>query len=143
MLLPLCSEIVAGPRLAAFRSAERIDGRRSARDIVCHIGEPEVVAPCVLTEPLERLVGIDARSFGDHTFGFLDHDATVERFVELLVHEVSLEPNPVLQDRDRGDIGQGLRGEHVLFLEHSGVGPEQVERPDDRPRRRIGNVWAD
>ena len=69
---------------------------------------------------------------GDHTFGLLDHDAAVQREVELLVEDVGVpDGGPMLQDGDGGHVGERLAGEHVDRVHRSLVGPEQVDGADD------------
>lgn len=111
--------------------AEGFDGERSVGDILGDVGEAQIVAPSVMAKSVERLVGADSRALGDDALGLFDHDSTVECFVELLVYDAGFEPDAMLQDRDRGDVGECLRGEDVGIHELTHVSAEQVERTDD------------
>ncbi len=80
----------------------------------------------------------EAQSLGHHAFGLLDNDAAVERHLELLVHELPLERGAVLENRDRGDIGESLRHLDISEPHVARVDVEQVEGADNRSAQPHG-----
>ena len=68
--------------------------------------------------------------FGDDALGLLDRDAALEGVVELIDHDVGLAGGAVLEDGDRGDVGQRPGGDDVGFVQLPLLGLEEVEGAD-------------
>jgi hypothetical protein len=98
----------------------------------CDVDEEKIVGAGMAAQPREGLLHVESSPLGNDAFGLLDHDAAVEGVVELLDHDVGLYGGAVLEDGDRGDIGKGLGGDDVAFVQRTFVGPEQVEGADGR-----------
>jgi hypothetical protein len=63
--------------------------------------------------------------------GLLDQDPATQGGLQLLGEEADIVEGPMLEDRDRRGVGERLGNEHVLRIEGSGIGTEEIERPDD------------
>jgi hypothetical protein len=94
------------------------------------VNETKIVVAGVMAKAGEGLVHIQSGPLRHHTFGLLYDDATVERMIELLVHELGLGGGPVVNDGDGGDIGQGLGGEDVSLLHGPFVSSEKAQGTD-------------
>ena len=110
------------------RSCREFSGNHVASDV----DEPEVVVAGVVAQPRERLLHVEAKPLGQHTFGLLDDDAAVQSIVELLVHDLGLLGSAVLENGDGGDVGESLGGDDVGCVHRALVDPEQVQGADDR-----------
>ena len=51
--------------------------------------------------------------------------------VELVVDDVGFEGGAVLEDRNGGNVGEGLGDDDVVVVERAGFGAKQVEGADD------------
>ena len=92
----------------------------------------------VVAQSRERLLHVEAFSFGHHALGLFDDDAAVESVLELLVDDLGLERGPVLEDGDGGDIGQGLGGFDIGRCISPGSTWNRLRAPMTVPRQAQG-----
>ena len=83
------------------------DVEGASDDLRGDIVETAVVGPGVGAELVERVGHLELLAFGDHALGLLDDDPAREGVVELIVDGVGFGDLAVLQDGDRGDVGEG------------------------------------
>ena len=79
----------------------------------------------------EGLVHAQAEPLGEPALGLLDDDPAVQRALELLGEGLGAAHVPLLQQADRGHVGQRLSDAQVGLAERAGLGAEQVQRADD------------
>ena len=122
---------IHGGRGHGRNGVEGVCGMGAGEDVVGEVDEAEVVVAGVVAQRQERLVHVETRPLGHHPLGLLDDDAAVEGVLELLVHDLGLADDPMVQDGDGGDVGQGLGRVHVGLAHLARVDAEQVEGADD------------
>ena len=83
-------------------------------------------------EPPESLVHVEAVRLREVSLGLFDDDATVEGALQLRLSNRRLLDQTLLQDADRGDVGEGAGGRSIGLVELADPVAEKVERPDDR-----------
>ena len=75
---------------------------------------------------------------GDLALGLFEDDSAVQRALQLLAQVLVPLRFAVLDDRDGGHVGQRLRDPHGARVQGVGVAVEQVQRPTECSRSRIG-----
>jgi hypothetical protein len=95
-----------------------------------NVNETLIVVTGVMAKPNEGLVHIESGPLSHHTLGLFYDDATVECMIELLVHALGLGGGPMMNDGDRGDVGQSLSGNDVSLLHGTFVGSEEAQGTD-------------
>src|SRR5581483_5323908 len=124
-------ERLLGPASLGSGCREGGGGECAVDDLPGDVGKVAVVAPGVAPEEGEGFVDVDVGPFGEHPFGLFDDDPAVEGPFELFGEELLVVLEPVLEDAEGGDVGQGLGGAQVGLGDRAGSGAEQVEGPDD------------
>ena len=109
---------------------------------VADVGEAMVVVAGVVAQTGEGLFHVQPLALGDHALGLLDHDATVQGVVELLVDDLGAARRVVLEDGDGGHIGQGLGGDHIVGEQRPGSLRNRLSAPMTWRRNRIGMASA-
>jgi hypothetical protein len=90
------------------------------------------VAPSECTDQGEGSVGSDVLRSHDQPFGLFDDDSAVEGMLKLVGQRLLPQEGALLQEADRGDVGQGLNDWHVGVVEVGADGrTEDVECSDD------------
>jgi hypothetical protein len=107
------------------------DGGCAADDVGGELGERVVVVAGVAAEQSEGFVGCGAEPFGQDSLGLLDHDAAVERDLQLASYDLVLADRPFLQDPDGGHVNQRPGRYRHRRVQAVGCGAEEVQRPDD------------
>ena len=87
------------------------------------------------------MVHVEVGLCGEHPFCLLDENAGVQGAIELFVQVLGADRSAVLEDPDSGDIGKRLRRDAVSNSHLARLGPEQVQRADDRtPQAHLNGV---
>ena len=96
------------------------DGGRAGRadnDGMGDVAEPLVGTPGVAADDRERLVDADSAGLRHRAFGLFDDDPAVQRAVELFGEDFAAADGPLLQQPDRGDVGERLADLDVAVVE--------------------------
>lgn len=110
-------------------------GHGLGRELACDdcagdVGEELIVVAGVLAYCREGGVHVEPGTRGEHTFGLLDDDPAVERVLQLLGQCLPLLRNSMLEDADGRNIRDCLCREHVVGVEWSGAGAQEIQRAD-------------
>src|SRR2546430_192788 len=92
------------------------------------VGQAAVAGPGAVAEQREGLVHVHPEPLGELALGLLDDDPAVQRRLQLLVQDVAV-PHPALvQQADRGHVGQRLADPDAGRGQRARIGAEQVQR---------------
>src|SRR5580698_1358521 len=116
------------PRSARLQAGQRI---RAVDEGLGYVGQAAVAGPGGLTQQAEGLVHVQAEALGQLALGLLDDDPAVQRGLQLFVEGIAVAHVALLQQADRGHVGQGLADPDVRGVEDARSGPEEVQRADD------------
>ena len=108
------------------RSGEIVPAMTSTRGIA----EQPLVRAREPAEQRECCVDIDTPVLGDDAFGLFDHDSRRERTFELGRQRAGVMDGALLEYRDGGDVGHGLRQPDIVVAERARGCGEQVQRSD-------------
>lgn len=103
---------------------------RTGSDVGGNVGEMKIVIASEASQPLKRSIHIDVRCLADFALGLFDRDPAVERLAELQIELLRIDRDPMLNDRNGGDVGQALDGRDPCRVEGALIGTEQVEGTD-------------
>ena len=92
----------------------------------------QVAVASELTQRLIRLVHAVVEALGKDALRLLDDDPAVQRLLQMTGDVTSLLQRPLLQDPDRGHVGEGSGRPDVVGVGAAGRGAKQVQDADDR-----------
>jgi hypothetical protein len=96
------------------RFCERVSGEGLVDDLVGGLAQQAVVSAGVATQQFEGGIDADVIAFRDDAFGLFDHDARLERYIELGSDDAPIVQGTLLEYADRGDVGERLGGRGTL-----------------------------
>lgn len=117
-------------------------GQRTAHDSDCKLRKFDVVVSGVLPKRCVRRRHVQVTAIGEDALGLLEDHAAVECVLELHVDRFLVCGGAVLDENDRGDVGEGLREAQVSFVQRSAVAPNRLSAPRTLLRKRIGTAWT-
>ena len=100
------------------------------QDLGGDIQEAAALVAGTFAQLAERLVEGDSFTLRECALGLLEHDAAVESTLQLLGQRLGAGDATLLEDRDGGDVGEGLHHADVVGFETQALGAEDVERTD-------------
>src|SRR5580704_17739898 len=99
---------VAGQPLPDLGHVQAGEGFRAVDEAPGQVGQPAVADPGLVAQQAERLVHVQAEALGELALGLLDDDPAVQRGLQLLVQGVAVAHAALVQQADRGHVGQRL-----------------------------------
>jgi hypothetical protein len=104
------------------------------------VGEPVVATAGVLAQEVERLVGAELESFGEHPLRLLDHDPAGEGSLELLDEQLLLAARSLLQQTDGRHVREGAGDTRSRLVQLTGALRNRFIAPITSAQRRIGSA---
>jgi hypothetical protein len=92
-------------------------------------GEAQVLVTRVLAQRAKGKPHVQAGAFGEDPGGLLDDNSTVQRGLQLLDEHVLVVHGPLLQQPDRGGVGERLGDPHNRRLKRTGISLERFIAP--------------